>query len=75
MGVEGYEIVGQILVHHINPITVDDIYERSDAVFDEENVISVSKITHNAIHYGSEDFLVIDEIIERRPNDTIFWRK
>lgn len=75
MGVEGYEIAGQILVHHINPITVDDIYERSDAVFDEENVISVSKITHNAIHYGSEDLLVIDEIVERRPGDTIFWRK
>ena len=74
MGVEGYEIAGQILVHHINPITIDDIYERSDVVFDEENVISVSKITNNAIHYGSEDLLVIDELVERRPNDTIPWR-
>ena len=75
MGVEGYEIQGLILVHHINPITVEDIYNRSDLVFDEENVICVSKITHNAIHYGSEDLLVIEEIVERRPNDTIFWRK
>ena len=75
MGVEGYEIQGLILVHHINPITVEDIYNRNDCVFDEENVICVSKITHNAIHYGSEDLLVIDEIAERRPNDTIFWRK
>lgn len=75
MGVPGYEIAGQILVHHINPITVEDIYERSDSVFDEENVICVSKTTHNAIHYGSEDLLVIDEVIERRPNDTLLWRR
>lgn len=75
MGVPGYEIAGQILIHHINPITVEDIYERSDSVFDEENVICVSKTTHNAIHYGSEDLLVIDEVIERRPNDTLLWRR
>lgn len=75
MGVDGYEIQGVILVHHMNPITVEDIYERNDCVFDEENVICVSKITHNAIHYGSEDLLVIDYIPERRPNDTIFWRR
>jgi hypothetical protein len=75
MGVPGYEITGQILVHHINPITVEDIYNREECVFDEENVICVCKITHNAIHYGSEDLLVIDEIVERRPNDTIFWRR
>lgn len=75
MGVDGYEIQGIILVHHMNPITVEDIYERRDCVFDEENLISVSKITHNAIHYGSEELLVIDEIPERRPGDTIFWRR
>ena len=75
MGVDGYSIQGVILIHHINPITVEDVYERSDAVFDEENVICVSKRTHNAIHYGSEELLVIDELVERRPNDTIFWRR
>lgn len=75
MGCEGYEIQGVILVHHLNPITVDDIYQRRDCVFDEENLICVSKTTHNAIHYGSEDLLVIDEIPERRPGDTIFWRR
>lgn len=75
MGVDGYEIQGVILVHHMNPITVEDIYNRNNCVFDEENVICVSKITHNAIHYGSEDLLVIDYIPERRPNDTIFWRR
>ena len=75
MGMDGYEIQGLILVHHMNPITVKDILDRNDCVFDEENVICVSKITHNAIHYGSEELLVIDEIVERRPNDTIFWRR
>ena len=74
MGVPGYEIQGVILIHHINPITVEDIYERNDCVFDEENVISVSKRTHNAIHYGDEELLSIDEIVERRPNDTTPWR-
>lgn len=75
MGVDGYAIQGVILIHHINPITVEDVINRNDCIFDEENVISVAKITHNAIHYGSESLLTIDEIIERRPNDTIFWRR
>lgn len=75
LGVEGYSIVGVPILHHINPITVDDIVERSDAVFDPENVITVTRRTHNAIHYGDEELLLIDEIIERRPNDTIPWRK
>ena len=75
MAMPGYEIQGPILIHHINPITVDDIYNRADKVFDDENLISVCKTTHNAIHYGSEDLLSIDEIVERRPDDTIFWRK
>lgn len=74
MGLDGYSIPGTIIVHHLNPITVEDIYERRDCVFDEENVISVSTRTHNAIHYGDEELLMIDEIIERRPNDTIPWR-
>lgn len=75
MGFDGYEIQGPIIVHHMNPITVEDIYNRSDSVFNEENLICVCKITHNAIHYGSEDLLIIDEIPERRPGDTIFWRR
>lgn len=75
MGMPGFEIQGPILVHHLNPITVDDIYNRDDKVFDEENVICVSKTTHNAIHYGSEDLLIIDEIVERRPDDTLLWRR
>lgn len=74
LGVEGYSIYGVILIHHLNPITPKDILERNPAIFDPENVISVSKITHNAIHYGDESLLCIDEIVERVPNDTIPWR-
>ena len=74
MGLEGYSIPGVIIVHHLNPITIEDIYDRRQCVFDAENVICVSIRTHNAIHYGDEELLTIDEIIERRPNDTIPWR-
>ena len=74
LGMDGYSIQGKIMLHHINPITIDDMYNRSPAIFDEANVICVSARTHNAIHYGDEELLMIDEIIERRPNDTIPWR-
>lgn len=75
LGVEGYSITGVPILHHINPITVNDIVERNPSVFDPENVIVVSRRTHNAIHYGDEELLLIDEIIERTPNDTTPWRK
>lgn len=72
---EGYDIVGQkILVHHINPITVEDVLRRSPKVFDPENVICTILNTHNAIHYGDESLLVI-EPIERKPNDTCPWKR
>lgn len=75
MGMDGYSIQGPILIHHINPVTVEDVINRSEMIFDPENVISVSKTTHNAIHYGSEELLIVDELIERTPNDTTPWRK
>lgn len=71
---ESYEIYGRILVHHINPITVEDIINRDPKVFDPENVICVSHDTHNAIHYGDEDLLTLGPI-ERKPNDTCPWRR
>ena len=75
LGVDGYMINTVPIIHHINPITVKDITERNFCAFDPENVITVSRRTHNAIHYGDEELLTIDNIIERRPNDTIPWRK
>lgn len=68
-----YEIYGKILVHHIDPITVEDVIRRHPKIFDPENVISTSLNTHNAIHYGDETLLVLGPI-ERRPNDTCPWK-
>lgn len=70
---EGHEIHKRILVHHINPITVEDVLNRSPMVFDPENVVCVSHITHNAIHYGDEN-LLITAPVERSQNDTCPWR-
>lgn len=71
---EGYEIHGRILIHHINPITVDDILKRRPIVFDPENLIVTTHNTHNAIHYGDEN-LLMSEPIERSRNDTCPWRR
>ena len=70
---EGREIPGLILVHHINPITIDDIVKRSPCLMDPENVVIVQKSTHDAIHYGDESLLFLDPVI-RLPNDTSPWR-
>lgn len=70
----GYEIYGKILVHHINPITVEDIVNRHSNIFDPENVICVTHDTHNAIHYGDEELLLTGPI-DRQPNDTCPWRR
>lgn len=75
MGFDGFPIDGIILIHHINPITAQDILDRSRIIFDPENVISVSKRTHNAIHYGDSGLLDVDILVERRPNDTCPWRR
>ena len=73
LGMSDYEIHGRIIVHHLNPITKEDILQRRSCVFDPENVICVSHNTHNAIHYGDENQLPQKPII-RRPNDTCPWR-
>lgn len=73
LGVEGYEINGRILVHHMNPILLKDIELRSDILLDPEYLISTTLDTHNAIHYGDESLLVRAPI-ERSRNDTCPWR-
>ena len=73
LGMEGYEIYGRILIHHINPITKDDIIQRSRNLLDPENLITTVKRTHDAIHYGDSN-LLIRAPIERRKNDTCPWR-
>ena len=71
---EGYDIHGRILVHHINPIRVDDVVNRNPIVFDPENVVCVTHNTHNAIHYGDESLLVLAPV-ERTKNDTCPWKR
>lgn len=70
---EGYEIYGKVLIHHINPITVEDIINRNPIIFDLDNLITTIHNTHNAIHYGDEN-LLIKGPIERTKNDTIPWK-
>lgn len=74
LGVEGYDIRGKIIVHHMNVLTMDDILEERDWVFNPEYLISVSHNTHNAIHYGNEDLLVKAPIV-RQANDTCPWKR
>ena len=74
LGVEGYDIFGKIIVHHMNVVTIDDILHERDWIFDPEYLISTTHNTHNAIHYGDEHLLVTAPI-ERRMNDTCPWRQ
>ena len=74
LGMEGFEIYDRILVHHINPITVEDVLNENQKVFDPDNVISTSHNTHQAIHYGDEN-LLITEPVERFRNDTCPWKR
>ena len=70
---DGYDIYGKVLIHHLNPITVEDVLARSRKVFDPNNLVCVSHNTHNAIHYGDVDLLATGPII-RTKNDTCPWR-
>lgn len=74
LGVEGYEIHGRILIHHMNPITKRDIEVKSEFLLDPEFLITTVHLTHNAIHYGDES-LLFTAPIERTKNDTCPWRK
>ena len=71
---EGFEVIGKILLHHINPIAIEDVVQRNPIIFDPENVICTSLNTHNAIHYGDESLLMTGPI-QRTKYDTCPWRK
>ena len=73
LGVDGYEIHGRVLIHHMNPISTDDIHTMSDFLMNPEYLICVTHRTHNAIHYG-DDSLIVNVPIERSQNDTCPWR-
>lgn len=74
LGIEGYEIHDRIIIHHMNPMTVEDIEHGDDSILDPEFLISVSHNTHNAIHYG--DYRLLPRpIVERRRGDTLLWSR
>lgn len=73
LGIPGRKIYGRVLVHHINPITIEDVLNENPKVFDPDNLITTSHLTHEAIHYGNEDLLIKDPIV-RFKNDTCPWR-
>ena len=78
LGIEGYDLYGNIRIHHMNPITKQMINERNPYVFEEEFLICVSFDTHNAIHYGSitgYDLVSRWKVVERKPMDTVPWKQ
>lgn len=74
LGMEGHEIHGKVIVHHMNPITIDDILNDRDWIYDPEFLISTVHNTHNAIHYGDEKMIVTAPTIRTR-NDTCPWKR
>ncbi len=73
LGIIGYEIFDKILIHHMNPITLDDVLNDRDWIYDPEFLICTTHNTHNAIHYGNVNLLTLGPI-ERTPNDTCPWK-
>ncbi len=74
LAAEGHDIYGRVIIHHLNPISKDDILNRSDILMNPEYLICTTHSTHNAIHYGDEGLLPRAPI-ERTPNDTCPWKK
>lgn len=72
LGIQGYDIYAKIMIHHMNPLTLEDVHVNSHLIFDPEFLICTSFKTHNAIHFGDES-LPPQLPIERRPNDTSPW--
>lgn len=73
LGVDGYEIHGKIIIHHMNPITVSDINFSTEYLMNPEYLICVTHNTHNAIHYGDEKQILTGPIV-RTKNDTCLWK-
>lgn len=74
LGVEGCEIYGRIIIHHLNPITKDDIVRRTEYLLNPDFLICTTHNTHNAIHYGDESLLITSPV-ERSKNDTCPWKR
>lgn len=75
LAIDRLEIFGIIIVHHMNPITIDDLLNRTKYLLDPEFLVCTSDNTHKAIHYGDKDLLSRNTFAERKPNDTCPWRR
>lgn len=72
LGIEGYDIYDRIIIHHMNPMTTEDIVHGNSDILDPEFLITTTHKTHNAIHYGDASLLP-KLLVERRPGDTRLW--
>lgn len=72
LGILGYEIHHNILIHHMNPMSVDDIVHKEEWILDPEFLITTTQKTHNAIHYGV-DKAYPQVVTQRSPSDTKLW--
>lgn len=73
VGLTGFEIHARVYVHHMNPMSPEDIKHSNVDILDPEYLICVTHNTHNAIHYGDERLLRRRQVVERRPGDTKLW--
>ena len=73
LGVDGYDIYGPVVIHHMNPISLEDIQEGTDFLMNPEYLITTCHSTHNAIHYGNGELLEKSPIV-RKPYDTCPWK-
>ena len=74
LGVKGYKIQKNAIIHHINPITIKQIEDRDPEIFNLDNLVTVSHNTHQAIHYSDEKLLKTDIPVERKAGDTTPWK-
>ena len=74
LGIEDRLICGKVLIHHMNPMTLEDLEKRTEILLDPEYLITTIHSTHNAIHYGDSNLLA-SEPIERKKNDTCPWKR
>lgn len=75
LAVEGMDIFGTIIVHHMNPISIDDLLNQTPYLLDPEFLVCTSDNTHKAIHYSDKKLLTRNTFSERKPNDTCPWRQ
>jgi len=72
LGIDGYQIFDKVIIHHMNPMRLEDLDDGDPDILDPEYLITVTHNTHNAIHYGDASMLP-QPMVERRPGDTSLW--